>query len=43
MREKRINRVPVTEDDRLAGLVSRDDVLAALASFPVDFGPEGEE
>ncbi|MCF8085345.1 MAG: CBS domain-containing protein [Desulfohalobiaceae bacterium] len=43
MREKRINRVPVTEEDRLAGLVSRDDVLAALASFPVDFSPEGRE
>lgn len=43
MREKQINRVPVTEEDRLAGLVSRDDVLGALASFPVDFSPEGEE
>ncbi|MEF8822666.1 MAG: CBS domain-containing protein [Desulfohalobiaceae bacterium] len=43
MREKRINRVPVTKDDRLVGLVSRDDVLSTLASFPVDFSPEGEE
>ncbi|MCF8030620.1 MAG: CBS domain-containing protein [Desulfohalobiaceae bacterium] len=43
MREKTINRVPVTEEDRLAGLISRDDVLGALASFPVDFSPEGEE
>jgi CBS domain-containing membrane protein len=43
MREKQINRVPVTEDNRLAGLVSRDDVLGTLASFPVDFSPEGEK
>ena len=43
MREKQINRVPVTEEARLVGLVSRDDVLGALASFPVDFSTEGGE
>lgn len=40
MQDRKINRVPVTEDERLVGLVSRDDVLSALASFPVDFNPE---
>ncbi|MFW5971172.1 MAG: CBS domain-containing protein [Desulfovermiculus sp.] len=34
MREKNINRVPVLEKDRLVGIVSRDDLLGALAMVP---------
>ena len=34
MRKKHINRVPVTEDGRLVGIVSRDDLLEALAIVP---------
>lgn len=38
MREKRINRVPIVEEGRLVGIVSRDDVLEALRHVP---GGEG--
>lgn len=34
MREKNINRVPVLEKSRLVGIVSRDDLLGALALVP---------
>ncbi|MDZ7761513.1 MAG: CBS domain-containing protein [Desulfovermiculus sp.] len=34
MREKSINRLPVSEDSRLVGIVSRDDLLRALAFVP---------
>ncbi|MFO7876482.1 MAG: CBS domain-containing protein [Desulfovermiculus sp.] len=34
MREKDINRVPVLEKNRLVGIVSRDDLLGALALVP---------
>jgi tRNA nucleotidyltransferase (CCA-adding enzyme) len=34
MQEKNINRIPVVENDRLVGIVSRDDLLDALAFVP---------
>ena len=34
MREKNINRLPVMENERLVGIVSRDDLLGALAVVP---------
>lgn len=38
MRVRQINRVPVVEDGRLLGLVTRGDVLAAIANLvhPID-------
>ncbi len=34
MRERRINRIPVTEGGRLVGIVSRDDLLQTLSFVP---------
>jgi CBS domain-containing protein len=34
MQGKNINRIPVVENNRLAGIVSRDDLLASLAFVP---------